>query len=115
MTEPEHLALLNQTLYNHRTIAAAAAPTPFHILLDHLFQRSILRRCFTANFDGLEGKTTPGMLKEDSGPAVVHVLGANEGIHCEQCKNSYAYEEFQSELAGSGDLECPSCLSVARK
>jgi NAD-dependent histone deacetylase SIR2 len=113
LSDSDSQVLMNQKLAEHRYIAQRAPPTDFHILLDYLFHRGTLQRCYTENIDNLEGKLTPTMLTDTTGPAVVQLLGRNNEIRCETCGSIFDSDIFQTEFLHGVEVDCPDCGQVA--
>jgi NAD-dependent SIR2 family protein deacetylase len=104
------LALLNRKLAEQRDAAAAAAPTHFHRLLDHLYNQKTLQRCYTENSDCLEGRLTPAMMTNTTGPAVIQLLGSNDSIKCDTCNMQFPASDFQTRFLAEVEVECPACV-----
>ncbi|KAG9100400.1 hypothetical protein FS749_015421 [Ceratobasidium sp. UAMH 11750] len=109
LSNPERLCLIHRLLAAHRQQAATAIPTPFHSLLDYLFRRGKLDQCYSLNLDGLEGKISPEMLREESGPAVMQVFRNNREVICDTCKVVYPAERFEDNFANGVEVFCPEC------
>ncbi|KAG9074538.1 hypothetical protein FS749_013906, partial [Ceratobasidium sp. UAMH 11750] len=109
LADRDCLISIHQLLATHRQIAASAGPTPFHVLLDRLFQQQLLERAYTFNVDGLEGRISPVVFSEDSGNAVVQVFGSNTEVRCETCRKSFPAQQFQDNFLGGIEVPCPQC------
>ncbi|KAG8712536.1 hypothetical protein FRC08_014451 [Ceratobasidium sp. 394] len=109
LADPDSLRLVHQLLAAQRQQAAAATPTKFHALLDHLFRRQKLDRCYSMNIDRLEGKLSPEMLADASGPAVVQVFGDSHKVVCDGCKTTFQTAPFEQQFAEGVDVVCSIC------
>lgn len=107
----EKTSIICQNLAEQREAARQATPTHFHVLLDYMYRQNVLHKCFTENFDGLEGKLTPSLLTEATGPAVIQILGSNDHLRCEDCQHVFPCEEYRTSLLKGVDVPCPKCCS----
>lgn len=104
---------MNEQLAQCREQSRVALPADFHIVLDDMFHRGVLQRCYTQSFDGLEGRLTPEMLAETTGPVVVQAFGNNDKIRCEMCAEIFPADTFHADHLNGVSADCPVCASSA--
>lgn len=112
LADTDNSRTLNKILAELRTTAQEAAPTYFHQLLDDMYHRKVLHKCYTENFDGLEGKLTPAVFDRETGPTVVRMLGDNDHFSCDTCNAVFPSEQFHSTHLNGEDTVCPKCSNT---